>query len=281
MTCGFCGDGPLRALRSYRSPFVGFSYTLLECRRCGSAFFDAAEHQVDLDDVYRKEARDKSALYPEAVRRTYYWHTQVETLSRLHRGPVAAVLDVGCRTGDFLVHWPETVRRVGVELASESAAVAARRGLEVVCAPIETASFDRAFDVVGCYAIVEHLRDPAGFLDRLAGLVARGGIAVVMIPTRQCLKRRFLDAVHWRWHMYSPPQHLNFPSREALDGLFDRRGFRLLRRVYTSGANFNPLRRVPFAADAFNQVMLRIDHASVLNRLAVFDHMYSFYEKRA
>ena len=45
----------------------------------------------------------------------------------LEREP-KSILDVGCRTGDFLMHFDENVIREGVELAEEYAKIGSKRG---------------------------------------------------------------------------------------------------------------------------------------------------------
>jgi SAM-dependent methyltransferase len=258
---------------------VARSYTLYGCRACGSACFDPGEHDVDLPRVYEEHARCTLGGDPGSPPVSYYWRRQVEILTRLHAGPVRSVLDVGCRTGDFLLHWPAEVERVGVELSPRAAEIAERRGLRVLRGFVEDLGLARAFDVVGCYALIEHLREPLAFLDRLPALLNPGGVLAVLVPTRQCLKHTVLHLAGVHWHMYSPPQHLGFVSRRRLDEVLAGLGLRLVRRRYTSGGTFRPLARVPRLATLFDRVMLRLDHASPLNRVPLFDHMYSFYAK--
>jgi SAM-dependent methyltransferase len=277
VTCPLCGSRRTRPGRRYRSPFVDAFYTLHACRTCGSASFDPLEGPADLRRIYEAWAEATTSGYAAPHPDSPYWRSQVQTLRRLSARRVRSVLDVGCRTGDFLLHWREGEERVGVELADTAAEIAERRGLHVVRGFVERARFDHRFDVVSCYAVVEHLREPQHFLRSLPRLLEPGGVLVVMVPTRECLKRLLLDALHLRWHMYSPPQHLSFPSRARLDGILAEEGLALVRRTYTSGGLFNPLRRLPRANAAFDRLMMRLDHASALSRLPLFDHMYSFY----
>ena len=280
MNCPLCRSAATRAGRRHHSPFIDAVYALHVCRDCDSAFFDAKETPSDLERIYDAWAETTVGDYAEASPDSLYWRSQVATLRRLAGGTVRSVLDVGCRSGDFLLHWRGGEDRVGVELSRPAIEVARRRGLTVMQGFVEDIRFDRAFDVVACYAVVEHLREPEPFLRHLPRLLESGGVLVVMVPTRQCAKRAILDALGVRWHMYSPPQHLTFPSRTALDAILASEGLQLARRAYTSGGIFNPFRRVPRVNTAFDRLMMRLDHASALNRVPIFDHMYSFYRKR-
>jgi SAM-dependent methyltransferase len=278
--CPLCEGARVAAGRRHPSPYVAFAYTLFECADCASAFFDTAECEVNLGEVYDEYAAGSVERYSREVKVSRYWKTQVEVLCRLRGAPVRSVLDVGCRTGDFLMHWPADVERVGIELSRRAADVAERRGLRVLRGFVEDVDVDRAFDVIGCYAVVEHLREPVPFLRHLAGRLNPGGVLAVLVPTRQCLKHSLVALAGRRWHQYTPPEHLSFPSRAQLDRILASAGLALALRRYTSGGMFNPLRRVPRANAWFDRLMLWVDHASALHRWPVFDHMYSFYVKR-
>jgi hypothetical protein len=81
--------------------------------------------------------------------------------------------------------------------------------------------------------------------------------------------------------MYSPPEHLNFMSRDYLDSAMVRLGFRLVARHYTSGGMFNPLGEIPFLSKVFHRAWGYLERGTILNRLPLFDHMYSYYVKEA
>jgi SAM-dependent methyltransferase len=280
VNCPLCRSTATRPGRRYHSTFIDASYALQLCGDCDSAFFDAAETPSDLTRIYDEWTEATVGDYAEAAPDSPYWRSQVATLRRLAGGPVHSVLDIGCRSGDFLMHWRAGEDRVGVELSRHAIDVARRRGLTVMQGFVEDIRFERAFNVVACYAVVEHLREPEPFLRRLPLLLEPGGVLVIMVPTRQCAKRALLDALGVRWHMYSPPQHLTFPSRGALDAILAGQGLQLAKRMYTSGGLFNPVRWVPRVNGIFDKIMRQLDYSSALNRVPIFDHMYSFYRKR-
>jgi SAM-dependent methyltransferase len=274
MRCHLCGAGAAVAVRSLPSLQTGAPYTLRRCGRCGSEGFDVGEHPVDLAALY--DAEDPAPEYVQ-FRRQRYWASEVARIERLHHGPVRSVLDVGCRTGDFLLHWPADRRRVGVELSEKNAAVAASRGLEVVQRPIEDYEPGERFDAITLYAVLEHLPDPRAMLARFPALTTPGAIAAIPVPSPESGKRMLLDAVGRRWHMYNPPLHLSFPSRRWLDATMAELGFRLRSRRWTSGGMFNPVRRIPLAAGAWSRAMHVADTRGPLCRVPLFDHLYSYY----
>lgn len=212
-------------------------------------------------------------------RRVAMWAHQVRLLQRLSVGPVRSVLDIGCRTGDFLMHWPSGVRRLGVELSAPAARIAQERGLAVVQSPIEQYSPEEPFDVVTLFAVLEHLPRPLTMLQRLPQLVAPHGVVGILIPTHQSLKQRLLTRWGRRWHMYNPPLHLSFLSYQLLDAVMQGLNFQLVGRRYTSGGMVDPLARIPLVRSAWRRAMFAVDAYSPLNRVPVFDHLYSYYTR--
>jgi len=281
MDCKFCNSQKIVSIqKKIQSPFVNYEYTLYQCQICKCRFFDIKEHDVDIEDVY-EEYSIKHNKVELSFKEIFYWRKQIQRIEKILGREISSVLDIGCRTGDFLMHFPDNVIREGVELSKNSAQIAKGRGLTVYSDFVENIRFDKQYDVVTCYALLEHLLEPLPFLDKLSNVVLLGGVLVIMIPTHECLKRWLLDTfTSIRWHMYSPPQHLNFFSKQFLDRYLAKNNFCLVDRYWTSGGMFNPFKKVPFVERAFEKGMNLIDEYTKVNKLPIFDHLYSYYVKR-
>ncbi len=279
MTCVICGGSSCRGLREYPSPFVDATYMLYICEDCHGLFFDIRQHDVDLIGVYEQYAFQELKSREKGFRRILPWRHEVSMISRFHGKPVRSVLDVGCGLGDFLLHWPQQVRRTGIELASASAKLAGVRGLEVIEGFVEDVDTRRKWDVVTCYAVIEHITDPMRVLRTLPLLTEDSGIVVIMIPTFQCLKQKFLYILRRQWHMFCPPLHVSFMTRGFLDNTMRSLGFTLKARRYTAGGLFNPFAGIPILHPAFGYFMQACDAYLPLNRYPLFDHMYSYYRR--
>jgi len=280
MNCKFCESQQTSSIKKIQSPFVNYGYTLYQCEICKCRFFDVKEHDVDIENVYENySVKHNKEVAGFQFQKSFYWSRQVQRIEKVLGRKVSSVLDIGCRTGDFLMHFPDSVVREGVELSKNSAEIAKSRGLMVYQDFVENINFDKQYDVVTCYAILEHLLKPLTFLDKLSDIVSSGGALVIMIPTYECFKRWLLDTyTSIRWHMYSPPQHLNFFSKGFLDRRLAR-NFKLVDRYWTSGGMFNPFRNIPLAGSASGKSMTLIDEYTPINKLPIFDHMYSLYVK--
>ncbi len=122
--------------------------------------------------------------------------------------------------------------------------------------------------------------DPLIFLNKLADIVSPEGIVVIMIPTYECFKRWRIDTfTSIRWHMYAPPLHLNLFSKQFLDRCLAENNFKLVDRYWMSGGMFNPLRNFPFVNRVFGKVMTLLDEYIPINKLPIFNHLYSYYAK--
>ena len=275
LQCKFCHTGQAAIIGKKASPYFPVSYDLFECRDCKSRFFDAAQHPVDIDSIYQD-------YVPRAeFRRSPYWQFRKrQILKALGRSP-ASILDVGCRTGDFLMHFDSSIRREGVELSAAAAKIARGRGLRVHTSRLEELDFRDTYDVVTAFAVLEHLIEPEQFLGKLKTLVANDGVLVIMTPSHQCLKTWLIDHLtRRRWHMYSPPEHLNFFSTGYFDHYLAAHGFTLTRRTWASGGMWNPFSRVPGLGFLFKAFMFVLDE-SYVTRFPLFDHMYSIYRKKS
>ena len=99
-------------------------------------------------------------------------------------GPGRRVLDLGCRDGALTRTFADGNEVVGVDADRDALAEAARRGIETHWADLDQAlTFDDAsFDVVVAGELIEHLRDPDGFVAEVRRVLRPGGTFVGSVP---------------------------------------------------------------------------------------------------
>ena len=276
-SCIICHSPKTAPVLCVPSPIdASLEYTLHQCAACESRFFDPKEHDLDIQKANEKFSLSEPYINA-AFTRNPYWEDQVKIITSLHQGKVQSILDCGCRTGDFLMHWPADARRTGVEIVDDVAAIARSRGLSVINTPLEKSTLDSQFDVVSCYAILEHLTEPGRVLDALTNSVAPSGILAIMIPSHESVKAKLQGR---KWHQYYPPFHLGFFSRTYLNNFMRLRGFETISTNYTSGGMFNPFSRIPLLAKVWAKSMSLFDRMSPTRHLPLFDHMYIYYKKK-
>ena len=103
-------------------------------------------------------------------------------------------LDVGCGAGLLCEPLARLGARVtGIDAAAENIAVAqdhaARSGLAIDYRAIGVEEMTGRFDLVTSLEVIEHVRDPAGFVRGLAEVLADDGLLVMSTPNRTPLSR--------------------------------------------------------------------------------------------
>ena len=181
--------------------------SLCECGDCGLQFFLPS---VGGDEDFYRELGE-SPRYYNPWKWEFGW-------SKDRIPPSAAVLDVGCGRGDFLLFLSGHGRRVvGLERNPSARESAAARGLSVSGANIEEFSKENreAFDVICAFHVVEHLPAPVPFLQELLACLRPGGTLFLSMPNRLRSSKALLEPLD------CPPHHLTRWEPETLQRLGD------------------------------------------------------------
>jgi len=145
------------------------------------------------------------------------------------------VLDVGCGGGLFLQMLSERrkVRVVGLDFSLDAANVAWRRaGVPAVCATLSRAPLAReSCAAITMFHVLEHLYDPASYLESARELLRPEGRLIVQVPNAACWQFLLFGE---RWNGIDVPRHLiDFRLRD-LELLLDHCGFEILRHKHFS-----------------------------------------------
>ena len=121
----------------------------------------------------------------------------------------------------------------GVEVSAPQASYGeARFGLGIHVGTLESAAFpDASFDLVHASHLIEHLCDPAAFLDEVARVLAPGGLLALTTPNADGFQARLLGP-RWRSVIYD---HMYLFSRRTLAALLASRPFAVLACVTWGG----------------------------------------------
>ena len=279
-SCRLCNSHKINTMRKIKSPHSEFYYTLYNCENCESKFFNPEEHPLSLEELYESFANEQNKSMLNAhFKPTPHWNYQKKIIYRLLKNSPKNILDIGCRTGDFLMHFPASVQKNGVELSEQYSEICKQRGIKMYSDFVENIEFKEKYDVVSCYALLEHIVEPLPLIDKLKTLVNNKGLLIILVPWHECLKEKILYFLRIQWHMFSPPEHLNFFSKKLLvDAVTKEGNFKLIKYQYTSGGIFNPFKKVPLLGKIFN-LLMRVYDRSFMNKLAIFDHIFLYYKK--
>ncbi len=232
--CTLCGADLREAEVLFR---INDAQELIRCRGC--ALVSNSQFRADLENVYdvgyfetsEKQAHGGYFSYRElesALNADYRFAFEFITERLRTRPRPVRILDVGCGYGFFLKQFlgQGGVELHGIEL-SASAAAAARESIPaVIQAPIEEARFDRAFDFIVSFEVIEHLFDPAAFLGRVKGLLASDGFVLLTTPN---IASPWFWWLRRRWPALHPDSHNHYFSPATLRALAERQGLEVVR----------------------------------------------------
>jgi SAM-dependent methyltransferase len=200
------------------------SLGVLRCDDCGLVYLESFDHIPD--DYYTEEYTERN--HPGETWREVLNKCRVDDLRRAaDLGSLVAnktFLDVGCGVGGVLLELKDRCRQLaGVELQERWRGPLSKAGIEV---RESLDSFSgRAFDVIGLFHVLEHVKDPVPFLKKLVKMLALGGQLIIEVPSADdallslyhC--RPFSEFTYW-----SP--HLFLYNRRTLGMLLDKAGLK-------------------------------------------------------
>ena len=243
----------------------GLRWTFFSCRSCGFVFANPApapeaiaQFYADLDDEeYSQEDEGRGRNFSTVLRRL-----------RPYAPPGSLLLDVGAASGIFLNLAREAGYRVaGIEPSAALAADAERLyGLKLFCGTVEQFAASEKFSVITLLDVLEHVADPKAFVSRLDGLLAPGGMLVIVTPDVGSLAARIMGGRWWHYRV----AHLNFFNRHSLDWLLEKQGFEIVLRkrfAWNFSAYYLVTRLLPFLKKNALQTPLKKLHL----RLQLFD----------
>jgi SAM-dependent methyltransferase len=196
---------------------------IVRCRDCGHMQLARFPAEADLSQAY-EEAVSEDYVDEEAGQRA----TARAVLTAIERHVAAgSLLDLGCWVGFLL----DEARRRGWNVAgvepSEFAARYARErlGLDVLEGGLfETELEPASFDAIVMADVIEHLPRAGEALDRVADLLAPGGVVALALPDAGS---RLARAMGRRWWSVLPT-HVHYFTRHSMRTLLAVHGFETL-----------------------------------------------------
>lgn len=218
------GDAGAQGLIPTTDQFGTALADIVRCPACGHGQLARFPGEAELGEAYGAAASDEYVEEEAGQRATA--RNVLEVVER-HRAR-GALLDLGCWVGFLLAEaqgrgWAPAV---GVEPSTFASAHARDRlGLDVRTDDLLTAELPiGAFSAVVLGDVIEHLPDPAAALDRVARLLAPGGVVALMLPDSGSRLARAMGARWWS----VIPTHVQYFTRESIRRLLDARGYDIL-----------------------------------------------------
>jgi SAM-dependent methyltransferase len=255
--CNMCGSGDHKILgRRLNSPHglnpksrVGISTTVMKCRDCGLIFSNPLPVPANIDDHY--------GIDPETYWQTIdfnipsgYFKKEFQQMEQL--APNAqSFLDIGAGTGktmDVAIERGYDVSGIEPSLPFYEKA-RARVGDRVQHAMVEDAVFpEESFDIISFGAVLEHLYDPAGSIEKSLKWLRPGGIIHIEVPSSDYLFSKLFNLYFWLSRTdyvgnispMHPPFHLYEFSEKSFRRHGDRVGYSIAYLERFAGVTIMP-----------------------------------------
>lgn len=224
---------PLCERPALASPSSVKGYALWTCRQCRFEFLEPPPDDAALAAIYSDQyflgEQNAEAVGRRSKMKSATAALYIDVLAGLVRPETTELLEIGCGQGELLLEARNRGFRVsGLEVSPHAASVANRRlGTEAV----RVGSIDAVplpaghFGVVVAVDVIEHVRDPKGFLMQIQKLLEPGGTILLITPSLDSWTRRFLRH-HW---MEYKIEHLFYFSAASMRLLLEQCGFGQIR----------------------------------------------------
>lgn len=148
------------------------------------------------------------------------------------------ILEVGGGITNLLYHFPNA-RFVGFDISKEAVQEmklkARKRNLKGVFTwKFEEVKAERPFDLIILSHILEHIKGPAGFLQKYSKLLNPSGFVVILVPTnepRSDYHKRHQIGFYFNLHQ----QHF---SEDSLEGVLEKAGLKIVWRIKNNSAQY-------------------------------------------
>jgi len=194
---------------------------VLRCRTCGFLYSGQVMPEKILADYYANHFASQRHLLGQRLNAGMNFSVLKKILNP-SRG--ISVLDAGCGYG-FLLRllrdkWQADV--TGVEISRREIFHAKDTlGLAKIHPSLDEIPSDRLFDLVTCFEVIEHIREPVPFARELLKRVAPGGRLVVMTDNFGSSAARGMGCEFPKW---IPHSHISHFTPETLEKCLNRAG---------------------------------------------------------
>lgn len=209
--------------------FSHAGYRICRCGDCTFMFVNPQPSDEVLAKIYSHtyfigSIEGEPALARDVKRATARHYLR---MMALYGGPLRGrILEIGCGRGEFILEAVDQgLEAVGIEYAEASAAQARELvggQAKILTGDIHSVELPEAsFDYCVFADVIEHVRDPAAFIEQVWRLLKPGGLVFIATPSVDSPSARLMRE-NW---MEFKLEHLSYFNRHTLDQLLHRHHF--------------------------------------------------------
>jgi SAM-dependent methyltransferase len=201
---------------------------MMRCERCGQQFVSPrSERFADLYETAEYfHGMNETNRLAAACRKV--WFAARHRLIAAAGAPSGSLVEIGPSWGEFVRASIGRGYRVAASEYSEPAADVVRTTFGI---PVQSGAFDPEFfrrngfgelDAVCLWDVIEHVPDPAAFLDALASICKPGAVLAFSCPDVSTPFARLMGS---RWPTFKPDEHLWHFDKTTIRALLGEHGF--------------------------------------------------------
>ena len=200
-------------------------YRVVECEKCGFCFSEMDASQEIFNDsyvncnVYSEAEGLRNVTETLDLRFSYI----VDLVNRVSKNKNISIIDIGCGGGELLFALKEAgfTNIVGLDPSDRSVEHLKMLGIHGQCGSIFNELFvEDRYDVVISTAVVEHVYDLNGYIDKLKALMKSDGYIILNAPAAEGFVESMLPIPN-----NFNQEHINFFSKASLDNLMKKHKF--------------------------------------------------------
>jgi SAM-dependent methyltransferase len=216
--------------------------SLCECLTCGLVFSDRLERGLESRDLYetyyRNELGGRFSWGIEHIVRAFRFFRAFKMFTISPRA--ARILDIGSGRGFMLYYlkkYYRYTRTVGTQISRNAYEFSRNKlGLEIYDKDLLELSFDPgSFDIVTLWHVLEHLAQPARYMDAIRNVLAPGGKLVIEVPNYGSWTRAWTGKY---WLGLDPDYHMYFFTPASLVKLVTDHGF-TVKTIHTFSLEYS------------------------------------------
>ena len=231
VACPVCDSSKHRELfatKDYKQRVTDDRFIVSRCRNCGTGYLSTRPTKTELNKYYDE------AFYWSFENNEQTMHDTEELLSARqdqlaakaawlsHIAP-GKLLDIGTQKGEFIHHMQQQGWAVeGIEFSTTPP--------NLFDLPIRYGEFldmpfadDAQYDCITMWAVLEHVYEPAKYVERIARLLKPGGRFIFLVTNFNTVQGRIFE-------MDDFPRHLNLFTKRSVNELLHKNNLRLTRR---------------------------------------------------
>ncbi len=203
-------------------------YDVVACKNCGFVYSDNIPGQDEFNKYYEVMSKWEFNYKDGVVSDDYqkYFKKIVDFLVPYLTNKNVNIMDIGCSTGCLLNMFKEKgySNLLGVDPSSACVkTVKELYNINAVASTISNLSVDKKFDVIILSAVLEHLVDFSGSMNKIRSLLNDEGLLFVEVP----------DATRFDSYIFTPFQqfsieHIDYFSDLSLKNLLAKFGFEVI-----------------------------------------------------